>query len=126
MTLTEIEYFSLCARTLTSMYSGDPLALTPFLRTIELLKSLDTANEHEEVLKNYVLSKLQGTAIECLPQNPSLETIINTLKEKIKPENSKVLAGKMMAIRADKANFTEYTKRTELLAEKLMRSLVLE
>lgn len=49
-----------------------------------------------------------------------------SLKKKIKPENSKVIAGRFMAIRADRSNLSDYTKRTETLAEQLNRSLILE
>lgn len=123
MAITELEYYNLCARTLNSMYSGDALALTPCLKAIYLLEAMGKEKQHENILRDYILTKLQGIASECVPQNADIK---RSLKEKTKPENSKVVSGRMMAIRADKTNFTDYTKRTEALAEQLTRSLTLE
>lgn len=126
MPITKIDYLNLCARTLPKMFNGDALELTPFLKSITLLQSMDTENEHTEVLRDFILTKLQGIAIECVPNDPTVQQIKDNLAAKIKTENSKIIAGKMMAIRADKTNFTEYTKRTESLAEQFKRSLILE
>lgn len=126
MALTRVEYYNLCARTLNTTYSGDALALTPFLKAIKLLQTMDEATLHTDILRDYILTKLQGIAIECIPPNADVQQIMDTLSEKIKPENSKVVAGRLMALRADRSNFSDYTKKTEELAEKLNRSLVLE
>lgn len=37
---------------------------------------------------------------------PTVEVIVNSSKDKIEPDNSKIIAGRMMAIRADISNFT--------------------
>lgn len=124
--LSKLEYYNLCARTLNSIYSGDPLGLTPFINSINLLISLDTNKANESVLKDFVLSKLQGIAIECIPENATIEIIKKSLRENIKTENSKIITGKLMASRADKTNFADYTKKTEQLAEQLNRALILE
>lgn len=127
MALTKIDFFNLCARTITHTYNGDPIELAPFLKSIELLQSLDENNQFTEVLKNFILTKLQGVAMEAMPANPvTIQIITDSLKEKIKPENSKVVSGKLMAIKADRTNFTDYTKKTEDLSEQFKRSLVLE
>lgn len=125
--MSKIEYYNICARSLTTVFTGDALALQPFQRTIKFLQALDDKKEHEDTLKNFILTKLQGKAADCLSGEPaSVEIIVNSLKEKIKPDNSKIIAGRMMAIRADRNNFTDYTKRTEELAEKLKTALVME
>lgn len=126
MTTTKIEYYNLCSRTLTATYEGDPLGLTPFIRSIELLESLDGDKTHQTVLRDFVLTKLKGVASECQTENPTIKQIIDTLKLKIKPENSKIISGKMMAIKADRTNLTDYTRQTEMLAEQFKRSLILE
>lgn len=126
MAINKIEFYNLCARTINNVYNGEPLELIPFIRSINLLQTMDEGNQHGIVLRDFVLSKLKGIATELMPVNPTIEMIKEILQNKIKPENSKVVAGKMMAIRADRSNFAEYTKKTEELAEQFKRSLVLE
>lgn len=127
MTLTQIEYYNLCTRTIAGVYEGDALGLTPFIKSIKLLQALDKDKAYGETLSDFILTRLKGIAIECIPENiQTADEIIIRLKENIKPENSKVIAGRMMAVRADRNNFADYTKKTEELAEKLKRALVLE
>lgn len=79
------------------------------------------------MLKSFILTKLQGKALEIIPETANtIEAIVNALKAKIKPENSKVVEGRMMALRADKSNLQDYAKRAENLADCLKRSLILE
>lgn len=111
---------------MTNIFSGDPLALTPFMKSISFLEGMDEDHVHENVLRDFILTKLQGMAAECLPENPTLMQIKTILKEKIKPESSKIIMGRMMAVRADRTNFTDYAKKAEELAEKLKRSLIME
>lgn len=126
MALSTIEYYNLCTRQLNTMFSGDPIGLPPFIDAINLLQRMDTSNEHSEILKGVILTKLQGTAREILPQDPSIEQIKTILNEKIKTESSKVIMGRMMALKADRTNFGEYAKKAESLAEQFKRSLILE
>lgn len=126
MPISKIEFYNLCARTLNTTFSGDPLALQPFLNGISLLQTMDEENEHEQILRDFILTKLQGIALECLPTNPTITQIKEILPTKIKPDNSKIITGRMMAIQADKLNFTEFTNKTEALAEQLNRSFISE
>lgn len=126
MAMSTIEYYNLCTRQLNTMYSGDPLGLPPFIDAITLLQQIDTTNEHSEILKGVILTKLQGTAREILPTNATIEQIKITLVNKIKPENSKVVLGRMVALKADRTNMNDYAKRAENLAEQFKRSLILE
>lgn len=124
---TKIEFLNLCARTIHATYSGDPIGLTPFVNAIELLESIDETNQHTDTLKIFIMTKLQGVALESVPQNPATIAIIkDSLRANIKADNSKVIAGKMLALRADRTNFGEYAKKVEQLGESLKRSLILE
>lgn len=56
-------------------YFGDPLLLTPLIKSIELLEEMDTDKKYEELLRSFVLTKLQGIAIEMIPENANLSNI---------------------------------------------------
>lgn len=127
MPLSKLEFLNLCARTINSTYSGDPLGLKPLLNAIELLEQMAETDELRTILKTYLLTKLQGNALECLPSNPTaVKDITDALSKAIKPDSSKVVSGRMLALKADKSNFADYAKKTEALAESFKRSLILE
>lgn len=128
MPLTKIEYHNMCTRTINTTYSGDPLGLRPFIDSIDSLIDIDDGNAFASTLKNCILMKLSGSARDCIPNTPDLTIaqIKKALEDTIKPESSIVVEGRMMALKADRTNFTDYAKRAEVLAEQLKRSLILE
>lgn len=112
MALSKTEFLNLCARTITHVYKGEPIGLKPFILSIDLLESMAETGENENILTRFILTKLEGNALECIPkstQSPTLNiTIIKeALKAKIKPENSKVIVGKLLAIKADRTNLAD-------------------
>lgn len=66
-------------------------------------------------------------AKEAVPNDAqNVEAIINALKNKIKPDSSKVIAGRMMALRLDKKIVQDFSKNAEELADAFKRSLIVE
>lgn len=123
---TQIDMLRLYAQTINKNYAGDHLGLQSFVNSIELLK-LMTSDANTNILKQFILSKLEGKALESVPTNPgTIDDIVNALKQSLKPDNSKVIAGKMMALRTDKHTLQDYTKQAEDLADALRRSLIVE
>lgn len=117
---------SLISKILPNNFSGNPLELNAFLNSIALIRTVVADNQPAIVL-GYVKSKLTGKALEAIPADANTLTIItNALKEKIKPENSKVISGKMMALRSDNKNKTEFAKIAEDLAEAFQRASIVE
>lgn len=124
--LTIVELLRLAAQTINKNYNGDPLGLVAFINSVDLLKSVACATTLP-TLKQFILTKLEGKALEAVPQTPaSIDEIINSLKANIKPDSSKVVAGRMMALRAEKTSLKDYTKQAEELADALKRSLMVE
>lgn len=120
MPITKIEFVNLCARTINKTFSGEPLELTPLLNAVDFLETLAETDEHRNTLRAFLLTKLQGAALECLPAAPgTIKDITDALKQAIKPESSKVVSGRMLALKADSSN-------PEALAESFKRSLILE
>lgn len=130
MVLTRVDYHSMCTRTINAIYSGDPLGLQPFIDAIEALEELDEAKAHTATLKRCILMKLSGIARECIPKDENgaltIEQIKAALRKTIKPETSGVVEGRLLALKADRTNFTDFAKRAEALAEQFQRSLTLE
>lgn len=124
--ITVLEFFKTAGQILHANYSGDPLALEAFINSIELLKTI-AGQTHLNLLQQIIRSKLVGKALESIPDNANtVDAIIAALRAGIKPDNSKVIAGRMMALRIDKTAANDFTKQAEDLADALRRSLIVE
>lgn len=120
------DFLALAAKQLHNVYSGNPLELNAFINSVNLLKTVGGAG-NLNILKTFVLTKLSGKALESISADPAdVDAIITALRANIKPDSSKVVEGKMMALKMDNAKSTEFTKEAEQLAEALQRSLVIE
>lgn len=120
------EVLTLCKNVLQTDYKGEPLELESFINKINMLKDLvETVNV--PTLFAYVKIKLSGKALEALkPTDNTVERIITSLRERIKPENSDVIKGKMTALRLANKSIQEFAKQAEDLSEAFKRSLVIE
>lgn len=124
--ISTTDFLRLAANTINRNFSGDPLALNAFVNSIDLLKTI-ADQTHGLLLKQFILSRLEGKALESVPQNPnSVDDIIAALQSTIKPDNSKVISGRMMALRADRVSMQDFTKQAEELADAFKRSLIVE
>lgn len=120
------DYLGLAARIIHANYNGNPLSLQPFIKSVKLLKSA-TPEEHKKLLISFIESKLEGKALDSIPaQSNSVDDIINALTAKIRPDGSKVVSGRLLALRLDWAKPHEFTQQAEELADALQRSLIIE
>ncbi|HBK82997.1 MAG TPA: hypothetical protein DDZ41_05275, partial [Flavobacterium sp.] len=126
ITMNKVEFLKLAAATINRSFEGDPLKLNSFIDAIELLDSI-ASNELKDTLILFVKTRLEGKAREIIPENPtSIQDIIKILKNKIKPENSKVVAGKIATLQIRNNDYAEFSKNVEELADALERTLVIE
>lgn len=124
--MTIVDFLSFAARTVNHNYTGDPLALNAFINSIELVKEVATPELKPAFIK-FVKSRLEGIALESVPEVVNnVDDIINALRQHIKPDNSKVIAGRMLALRVDRSKMVEFTQQAETLSEALQRSLIIE
>lgn len=124
--LTNVEFLRIAAQTINRNYDGDPLALSAFINSIELIKDFAT-EALKPVFIKFIKSKLEGKALECIPTVvDNIDEIVNALREQIKPDNSKVIAGRMLALRVDRSKIVDFTQQAETLSEALQRSLIIE
>lgn len=118
------KFVSLCASTL-SKYSGDPLCLDSFINSIDFLEAI--AGNNAQILVSFVKTRLEGKALEIIPkENVTLENIKASLKASIKPDNSKVVEGKILALRFNPTKASDFTTEATKLAEAFQRSLIIE
>lgn len=118
-------FLSFAAKQLNKTYGGDPLELTAFVNSINLLKRIGP--NHHVILGVFIKTKLTGKALESVPDDVvEVDAIVTALKANIKPDSSKVIEGKMMALKMDTSKTVEFTEQAEKLAESLQRSLIVE
>jgi hypothetical protein len=126
MAQSPIDFLRLAAQTINKNYSGDPLALDSFINSVQLLETIVT-NDNKDLLKQYIITKLEGKALEAVPNNPeTIEIIKNALKQNIRPDNSKVIEGRMLALKHDNMTNQDFAKTAEDLADALRRTLIVE
>lgn len=128
MVLTKPELLKLCSSTINKNFSGDPLALNAFLNSIDLLDELtENSNDLRTFLVAFIKSKLEGMALEAVPaESTTINDIKAALRAKITPDNSRIVEGKMQALRTSRKSLQDFAKEAEELAEALQRSLIVE
>ena len=93
---------------------------------VDLIEDLTEPNLQTTFI-NFVKSKFEGKARETLPNRiERIGDIKTALKNGIKPENSKVIAGKIAALNVRNNDFPEFAKQAEELTDSLKRYLVVE
>lgn len=108
-------------------FTGDPLDLNGFISDAELLYSLARNEETQEFCFTYIKNRVRGRAEEFIPDDcKSFEALKKALKDKIKPQSSVIIEGKMIALQVNKNDYTKFASDVEKLAEALRRSLVVE
>lgn len=125
--LTETDFLRIAGQTIARNFSGDPLALQAFINSINLLKRIANDGNHHELLKEFLLTKLEAKALESISaQVQGVDEIVTALRGAIRPDSSKVIAGRMAALRVRQGNYEEFTTKVEELADGLRRALVVE
>lgn len=125
-TMTPDEFLSLSGKLLPKNYSGDPLSLRAFVNTLKLLKSR-AGEDHKDLLIEFILTKIDGAALDAIPDAPAdVEEIITCLQTDIKPESSKVIASGMLGLRFNRSASHTFVKQAEELCEAMQRALIVE
>lgn len=119
------DFIALANRIISTKYEGDPLKLDSFTDSCDLLEDL-CEDDNKETFRRFVLTRLEGRARECITNTTSVKDIIDQLKANIKPESSKVIEGRILALRADRSSLTKFAEQAEKLAEDFNRSLCFE
>lgn len=112
-TQTKQDFIALANRSITYKYEGDPLALDSLLDAIDLLVDL-CEEENEPTFVKFLMTRLDGKARESILEKPTtVKEIVDQLKDGVKPESSKVIEGRILALRADNTSLTKFAERAE-------------
>lgn len=119
-------YLSSISKIISNTFKGDPNGLKAFTASIELALTI-TTQAQQDVLFKFIKTKLEGKALEAIPQNASTaKDIIDALERRIKPDESKVVIGRLLALRAEKHTLQKFQTDAEALADQLRRSYISE
>lgn len=125
--LTTAELLKLASSHINKTYSGDPLGLKSFIDSVELLETLATSNTLKTFLASFVKTKIDGRAREFIVDTDNTLLLIkNALKANIKPDSSKVIEGRLLALHLTSTNQQDFTDKAEKLTDALRRSLIIE
>lgn len=123
----EMRNFLLLAKTIVNTdYKGEPLELEAFINKIKMLDAYATAGQ-KEIMLAFIKTKLVGKALEAIKTtDDNITKLIESLKERIKPETADVVQGKFTALRLANKTVQEFSKQAEELAEGFKRALIFE
>lgn len=115
-------YLSNVAQIIKKTYSGEPTGLAAFIEAINLAKRLSQPAQIPTLI-DFIKTKCENAAREAideLPEPPTtVDQITQALRAKIKVENSKVVLGRLLALKSDKTSVQNFQEKGEELAEKL-------
>lgn len=123
--LTVPEFLRLCGQTINTKYTGNPLGLDSFLNAVDLLDSVAT-NDLKETLFKFLTTRVDDKAGEVTRGARDTQTFVAMLKKDIKHDNSKVISGRMTALKMEGKKTQEFSKQAEELSESFKRALVFE
>ncbi|XP_055307170.1 putative uncharacterized protein DDB_G0286901, partial [Sitodiplosis mosellana] len=120
------KYLGQVSKIITTTYKGDPNGRDAFITSIELANTI-TKSDFKQHLIQFIKTKLEGRALETLPENVgTVEEIIQAIKGKIKPESSKVVLGRFLALRNERNAMSKFQEQAENLADELRRAYISE
>lgn len=126
MAQTQVELLKIASQTLSSNFNGDPIELPRFIAAIKLADKL-CEEQNKETLKEFILTKIQGRAREKLKDEfASIKELIDHLSEETKPESSRIIEGKILALRVDNGSLSQFQEKAKELALQYKRSLIVE
>lgn len=125
--ISSLELFNAVNQQFKKTYAGDPLALNTFLDGVDIVAKFATTDELRKDLFDYLRAKLEGRAREFITDNiVTVNDLKRALVDNIKPENSKVIEGRIATLRYSFSKQEEFSARAEELADSLRRTLIIE
>lgn len=128
-TMGDFAYLTSVGSIIKKTYSGDPSGLSAFIEAIELASELSQDGQIPTLIR-FIKTKCDKIAKEAIDEiNPAPTTvaqIVTALRNKIKVDNSKVVVGRLLALKADKTSVQNFQEKGEELAEKLRLAYISE
>lgn len=126
MPQSKLEFLQACHAAIDYKYDGAPTGLGTFLDAVDLLGAV-VEDDNKPTLIKFIMTRLEGKAREAIIKTPKeTEEFGEQLRKAIKFEPSKVILGRILALRAERTNLNKFSDRAEELAEQYRLSLVAE
>lgn len=108
-------------------FNGDPLKLKGFINDSKLVEAVASTPETKALVITFLKSRLEAKAEESVPDDcDTVENLCKALQDKLKPDSSAIIEGKILALRMQKGNYSKFAEEAEKLGESLRRSLISE
>lgn len=123
---TKSDFLKSAASILNYKFNGDFEKLETFLDDVDIVEGLVEAGSAEiaALCLKFVKSKCEGKAKEVLPDKiETVKDITDALTKHIAADSSKVIEGKMIALRVRRGDFSKFQEEAEKIAEQYRRSL---
>lgn len=128
-TMTDFGYIAQVGTVIKKTYAGETDGLERFIESLLLANDLSTEAQRPTLIR-FIKTKCEGVAREAISEleaePTTVQQIINALRNKIKVESSKVVLGRLMALKADKSTLQNFQEKGEQLAEKLRLAYISE
>lgn len=123
--MTRPQFMKLCSSTIHNNFNGQSVNLRAFIDSINLLKEFATNDSLQKILIQFIISKLDASPREKIATAyTSIDTLIDDLQAQIKPDNSDIIEGRLLAIKTK--TLEEFSEKAEKLAEALQKALIIE
>lgn len=112
------------AKQIPKPYDGDPLLLSSFIAKLESIQE-DTVDNLIETTIKWIKGMLIGRAAEAVaPEVVTFAELIAALRLRIHPDSSKVIEGKVAALKVKNGDFNTFAEKAEELSEALRRAYI--
>lgn len=112
------------AKILDKEYNGDPLLLESFIDKVNII-SEGTPDDMIAISLGVIKAKLTGRARDSIPTDcTTFAALIDNLRKFIRPDDIQIVKSRLVALRLQNNNYTEFAKKAEDLADSLFRALV--
>lgn len=119
------QFLMLATQIINCNYAGDPSSLQSFINSVELLEKI--SDSQEEILRLFLLSKLEGRASDAAAENQNtIREIKDSLKKNIRYDQSNLIAAKIQALPYEKLHLLQFIDQCKALALDYRRSLINE
>lgn len=118
------DYLGNVSKIIRDSFDGDINKLDAFVAGIELASAASQNTDQPNLVK-FIRTKLVGEAIDWVPANAAnAAEVVTALRAKCKGDNTQVVLGRLLALRADRSSMQKFQETAEILSEKLRKSYI--
>lgn len=118
------EFTANVSRIIKNNFDGNIEELDSFIAAVELANEATPPNQ-QNLLVKYIRTKLKGEAFSYVPADtPNGTRVIELLQQRATGDSSKVILGRLLALRSDRNSMQKFQEQAEELTDKLKRAYI--